>query len=294
MNERSPERRVRPIRSPTNPRGGRRPPRKHAFLKRLPIRYPNREQSYLYDNGCGMKEANLSHEPQHAGKGGPTLGRLSARPQELPRGRPAPGVHRLGLAAGRDGLIYVPRRARDRAPSPLVVALHGAGGSAKGALALLRNLADDGRLILVAPESRGRTWDVLMGGFGPDVAFIDEALDRVFARSTIDRRHLAVGGFSDGASYALSLGLTNGDLFTHVIAFSPGFAAPGAPHGSPEVFVSHGLRDQVLRIDATSRRVVPRLRAMGYAVTYREFDGGHTVPTATAREAVGWLLRGKR
>ncbi len=30
-------------------------------------------------------------------------------------------------------------------------------------------------------------------------------------------------GFSDGASYALSLGVPNGDLFTHIVAFSPGF-----------------------------------------------------------------------
>jgi predicted esterase len=35
---------------------------------------------------------------------------------------------------------------------------------------------------------------------------------------------LAVSGFSDGASYALSIGPANGDLFTHVMAFSPGFA----------------------------------------------------------------------
>lgn len=30
-------------------------------------------------------------------------------------------------------------------------------------------------------------------------------------------------GFSDGASYALSLGLPNGNLFSHIVAFSPGF-----------------------------------------------------------------------
>jgi phospholipase/carboxylesterase len=34
---------------------------------------------------------------------------------------------------------------------------------------------------------------------------------------------VALGGFSDGASYALSLDLTNGDLFASLIAFSPGF-----------------------------------------------------------------------
>lgn len=38
----------------------------------------------------------------------------------------------------------------------------------------------------------------------------------------IDPAHVAIGGFSDGASCALSLGLVNGDLFTHVMAFSPG------------------------------------------------------------------------
>jgi len=52
---------------------------------------------------------------------------------------------------------------------------------------------------------------------------------------------VAIQGFSDGASYALSLGLTNGDLFTHVIAFSPGFAAPAEQRGRPRIYVSHGV-----------------------------------------------------
>ncbi len=55
-------------------------------------------------------------------------------------------------------------------------------------------------------------------------------------------------GFSDGASYALSIGLTNGDLFTHVVAFSPGFASPVTYTGKPPVFVSHGTHDEVLPI----------------------------------------------
>ena len=51
----------------------------------------------------------------------------------------------------------------------------------------------------------------------------DEALVRVFATYPVDPTHLAISGFSDGASYALSLGLANADLFTHIVAFSPGF-----------------------------------------------------------------------
>lgn len=59
-------------------------------------------------------------------------------------------------------------------------------------------------------------------GFGPDVLYLNKALHHVFNRYSIDPSRLAVAGFSDGASYALSLGVANGDLFSHIIAFSPG------------------------------------------------------------------------
>ena len=59
---------------------------------------------------------------------------------------------------------------------------------------------------------------------------------------------------------ALSLGMGNGDLVSHVAAFSPGFAAPDAQVGRPGVFITHGVDDRVLPIDRCSRRLVPRLR----------------------------------
>jgi predicted esterase len=105
-----------------------------------------------------------------------------------------------------------------------------------------------------------------MGGYGPDVEFIDRALDWAFNRLTLDTRRLAITGFSDGASYALSLGITNGDLFMRVIAFSPGFMAPATRRGKPQVFVSHGTRDRVLPIKRCSRRIVPQLDHAGYRV----------------------------
>jgi phospholipase/carboxylesterase len=87
----------------------------------------------------------------------------------------------------------------------------------------------------------------------------------------------------------VSLGIANGDLFTHLIAFSPGFAAPDAQIGRPAVFVTHGVEDRVLPIDRCSRRLVPRLRSAGYDVAYTEFDGGHIVPGDLAEAAVAWL-----
>ncbi|MBI3968634.1 MAG: phospholipase [Chloroflexi bacterium] len=205
-----------------------------------------------------------------------------------------PGLHPLGLSAGRDGLLYVAADYRSYQPAPLVVLLHGASGNAQNGLAPLRDLADGAGLILLAPDSRGQTWDVLRGGFGPDVAYLELALAKTFSRYAVDPARIAIGGFSDGASYALSLGMTNGDLFGFVLAFSPGFAAPAAQVGAPRLFVSHGLRDRVLPIEHCSRRLVPRLRQTGYDVLYHEFDGPHSVPSNIAREALAWFLSPER
>ena len=60
--------------------------------------------------------------------------------------------------------------------------------------------------------------------------------------------------------------------------------------GVPRVFVSHGTRDGWLPIARCSRRIVPRLQRAGYEVRYREFEGGHVVPPAVAREAVAWFV----
>jgi predicted esterase len=186
-------------------------------------------------------------------------------------------------------LLYVPAGYRGDAPVPLVLSLHGAGGNAQHGLSPLRALADEAGFALLAVGAAGRTWDVIVDGYGPDVEAIDEALAHVFGLVAVDPERLGVSGFSDGASYALSLGITNGDLFTHVLAFSPGFMAPASQHGAPRIFISHGTADQVLPISRCSRRVAPALQRAGYEVEYREFTGAHTVPADVAREAVGWM-----
>jgi phospholipase/carboxylesterase len=216
-------------------------------------------------------------------------GRLAARPRRGGWRDVSPGLHRLHLDAGADALLYVPPGIRPATPSPLVLLLHGAGATAQHGLSLLVSQADDVGLVLVALSSQGETWDVLLSGYGPDVTRIDRALQQVFDRVAVDPAHLAVGGFSDGASYGLSLGLVNGDLFSQVLAFSPGFVAPGDRHGAPRLFISHGIDDRVLPIDASSRVLVPRLRRAGYTVRYREFEGGHLVPAGIAAEAAAWL-----
>jgi len=224
-------------------------------------------------------------------------GRLRAHPSPAPaqigEGRPGETALNLG-GGGRGALLYVPPSYDPARPAPLALMLHGAGGNAAHGLGLLRAQADAAGLILLAPASRRQTWDAIGGQFGPDVAAIDRALAHVFERFATDPERLAVGGFSDGASYALSLGITNGDLFGHILAFSPGFTAHAARHGRPRIFISHGTRDATLPIAACSRRIVPALQRAGYDVTYQEFDGPHTVPPRVAQEAIDLFLGGNQ
>jgi phospholipase/carboxylesterase len=206
-----------------------------------------------------------------------TDGWLRARPERVTGATPV-GLQPLMLGAARQ----LPVRAGGLpggASRPLVLLLHGAGGHAHQGIDLLRGLADAAGLVLLAPASRERTWDLLVNRrYGPDLGRIDRALEQTFSRYAVDPERVAVGGFSHGASYALSLGITNGDLFRHVIAFSPGFMAPAGQTGSPRVFVSHGTGDRVLPIGRCSRRIVPQLERSGCDVLYREFDGGHMIP----------------
>ena len=201
------------------------------------------------------------------------------------------GEQPLKLGSDRDGMLFVPRGYQADTPAPLVLMLHGAGSTGRG-VSYTFDIADDLGVIVLAPDSRDEaTWDLLLHGYGDDVEFIGAALKDTYARCNIDRKRMAIAGHSDGASYALSLGLGTGDTFGRIMAFSPGVMQPAEIHGKPKIFISHGLSDPVMPIDVTSRTFVPRLKKLGYDVTFREYEGRHGVPPAVVREGFDWFLK---
>lgn len=236
--------------------------------------------------GCGSDGTSPFGENPGGGSA-----RLTARPG-TPSTTVAPGSTPITAGTPTDGVLLVPSSYTPSQPMPLVLGLHGAAGTAAGQVNLLGALAESQGFLLLAVGARGLTWDVISSRFSYDVAFIDDALAWAFDRCAVDPTRIAVEGFSDGASYALGLGLANGDLFTRIIAFSPGFIprSDSPAVGKPRVFDSHGTQDAVLSIDNTSRKIVPTLRDRGHDVTYVEFNGGHGVPTEVATQAVEWFL----
>jgi len=234
----------------------------------------------------------------------PNDGRFKARPKSgstvPPVNQPIPSplgsstVGRqtyLGLDRDRDAILYLPKSANN-APLPLLVFLHGATQNADDMFWYLDSAPDETGVAILAPNARDTTWDAITDSFGPDVQFVNSALQRVFDTVAIDASRIAVGGFSDGATYAISLGLINGDLFKRVAAFSPGFVIDGTVQGKPSFFISHGTRDNILPIDRCGRRIAADLKSRGYDVTFREFDGRHEIPGDVMREGLRWIGNG--
>jgi phospholipase/carboxylesterase len=214
-------------------------------------------------------------------------GRLTARPRTDVKTSQT-GQIMLGLDRERDAILKIPKNAQS--PLPLLVMLHGATQSAEDMFWYLGTTHEEAGIAVLAPNSRDTTWDAIrQQDFGEDVEYLNRALTRVFETASIDPARVSLGGFSDGASYALSLGLINGDFFNSIVAFSPGFVIRGDLHGQPRIFISHGTHDHILPIDDCGRRIAGRLKEYGYDVTFREFDGDHEIPTAVAREGLSWV-----
>ena len=243
--------------------------------------------SLTLNAGCRRTWANL-----------PADGRLKVRPKGVtlapspsPLGSSSVGRQiYLGLNRDRDAVLQLPKSAAN-GPLPLLMFLHGATQSAEDMFWYLDSAPDEAGVAILAPNARDTTWDAITDTFGPDIQFLNSALQRVFDTVVIDPARIAIGGFSDGATYAVSLGLINGDLFSRVGAFSPGFVIDGAVQGKPSFYISHGTRDQILPIDRCGRRIASDLKSRGYEVTFREFDGRHEIPKEVMLEGLRWISK---
>ncbi len=223
--------------------------------------------------------------------GAALLGRLAFRLPVSPQAEPLPpGRHALRYEQGREAVLVVPEGLVPGAPVPLLVMFHGAGGEANKVLPHWVRWARAQRFLLLAPQSLFPTWDIVIGGHGPDLERLDAALQQVASHFVLDPRHLAFAGFSDGGSYALSVGLSNGDVVSHVIALSAGFMNTFTREGAPRVFIAHGRADTQLPFETSARRHALALLEQGVDLTLLPFEGDHVIVPAVVERAVGFFL----
>jgi phospholipase/carboxylesterase len=193
---------------------------------------------------------------------------------------------------------------------PLLAVLHGAGRREELLMKAYRDEAERRQALFLIPRSFHGTWDLITaatqgaeaaaaGGAPsgrPDLDFFEYAYDLIFRRYPIDAGRLGLLGYSDGASYALSVGLSNPELFRAVMGWAAGFvaieteaAAPGVRR--PAVLVEYGTHDELFPFEQVAVPMREQLEAFGCNVTFRVDQGGRHWPSGSfQQEALDWFF----
>ncbi|HEV2044826.1 MAG TPA: alpha/beta hydrolase-fold protein [Sphingomicrobium sp.] len=230
---------------------------------------------------------------------------LAAGPQLAtppPAAAPATPEKRSGVLTLAGGAFAYLPKGLTGAPVPLLVYFVGAGGQARDVLTAYRDHADREGFVLLIPSPKGATWDMVDNlsrrigiemnvtpRYGRDLKALDASLADLFGKVAIDPKRIAVIGFSNGATYALSVGTANPQLFSAVLALSPGPAFPTRFDPAQRVFISHGESDEVLPFSYT-RGVVAKLRVRKMQVDFMPFKGRHEIPAEARTRALEVFL----
>jgi phospholipase/carboxylesterase len=211
-----------------------------------------------------------------------------------------------------EGVLLTPGVVDPSRRYPLFVVFHGAGRGEERLAAAWAAEPERRQALFLFPRSRDATWDLIVqaadaapDGRGvaseptserPDLDFLEYALDLVYGHYPIDPGRQALVGYSDGASYALSVGLSNPGLVRAVLGWAAGFlvldaaaVAEGGPR--PAVLLEHGTHDDVFPFAQVALPMRERLERLGYAVEFRVDEGGRHWPSGDfLPEALDWFF----
>ena len=190
--------------------------------------------------------------------------------------------------------LYVPEAWDGQASMPLVVALHGGSGHGRDFLWSWLREARGRNVLVLSPTAQDRTWSI-MGGADVDADRLRETIESVAARYPVDRARVLLTGMSDGATYALLLGLRSGPPFTH-LAPACGVLHPLLFAGGLEraqdfpIYLIHGALDWMFPV-YTARMGRDALLSAGARLVYREIeDLSHTYPRDENPRILDWLM----
>jgi phospholipase/carboxylesterase len=227
---------------------------------------------------------------------------LRVEPKSVePAGEPAP----LGFATlecdGHRAILLTPDEIDPDRRYPLITVLHGAGRQDEAHAKAYRDEPERRQALFLIPRSYHPTWDLIAGAGRIDVEFLEYAYDLVYRRYPVDMDRQAIVGYSDGASYGLSIALSNPRIFRAVMAWAAGFVAvdpsqfdpaqsdDGSPR--PDLLLEYGTHDQVFPFEQIAVPMRRNLEAAGYSVVFRVDEGGRHWPSGDFQpEALDWFF----
>lgn len=163
--------------------------------------------------------------------------------------QPVAGVERTLTSGGRPRSyrLFVPAGFEARGRLPLVIEMHGSGGTAAGQAKTsgLDRLAPSEGFVVASLQADGGRWNVPVADGRPDdVAYVSDVIDHVAAQVCIDEARVYATGFSGGGRMASLLACR---LNSRIAAVAPMAALrwPGPCEGRRiPVLAFHGLADR--------------------------------------------------
>ena len=222
--------------------------------------------------------------------------RLEHRAMEVREETSPTGFVEVESGASRAVLLTPPQIDPSRR-YPLVTVFHGAGRQDEMLVKACRGEPEARQALFLVPRSQQPTWDLIAGGQGqPDLEFLEYAWELIYRRYPIDGEKQAVVGYSDGASYALSLALSNPGFFDAALCWAAGFAmmdrnAVGAENRRTRFYLEYGTADELFPFEQVALPMRENLEQAGYEVEFSVDEGGRHWPSGSfQREALDWYF----
>ena len=220
------------------------------------------------------------------------------------RGSGADGLRLVEMEHGgeiRSCLVHVPVNA-PVSPAPLLIVLHGGGGTAKGVVKLTKHrfneLSDTAGFYVAYPSGLGKSWNDFREDSNTyahtrkvdDVSFIAALIDRLAGEYSIDRKRIFATGISNGGlmAYRLACSLPAIRGIAAVAATHPaGQDNKCAPSGPKSVLIINGTDDPVIPFNGGDikllgmkrGRVVPTDDTVAYWTRFNKCRGaGEDMP----------------
>ena len=221
--------------------------------------------------------------------------RVQYKPVE-PRDQESPtGFVQLEQGSSRATLL-TPDEIDPERRYPLITVLHGAGRQDEMLVKAYRDEAERRQALFLVPRSVAPTWDLIAGSERVDLDFFEYAFDLIYRRYPVDAFRQALVGYSDGASYALSVGLSNAGLFDAMMVWAAGFVVLDPELWDPEarkprVYHEHGTHDELFPFEQIAVPLRDNLRRAGCEVTFSPDEGGRHWPSGSfAGESLDWYF----
>ena len=162
--------------------------------------------------------------------------------------------------------VKAPPAATKGTPMPLLVLLHGDGGTGKGMIDWTPAAGQEA--IILALDGLGQGWRD-----ASDLAFVMAAIDAAKAEFNVDLRRVYAMGFSSGAYLSYRLGLEKGHLFAAVGIYEGSGSVVDKPSKKKCAFVFlAGATDPTVRA-AEIKKSSEDLKSKGYPSEYFEIKG---------------------